>query len=87
MGHRLVEIDDTLCGQLSGYQRNNRLGHRIHQVRAVLPEVAIILLEKNFTVFENQQAICVLMRGNIIDRLFASLEGNRKISNEIIAFL
>ena len=49
--------------------------------------MAIVLLEQYSTVLENQQTINILMRGDFIDRLFAPLEGNRKIRNEVIVVL
>ncbi|MDA9592988.1 hypothetical protein N9R68_03040 [Porticoccaceae bacterium] len=50
----------------------------------ILPEVAVIVFNNNFTVLDDQQTIDKLMRRDFIDRLFTSLKFDGKIIDEII---
>ena len=50
----------------------------------ILPEVAVIVFNNNFTVLDDQQTIDKLMRRDFIDRLFTALKFDGKISDEII---
>ena len=52
-------------------------------MRKIWLEMAVVLLKHNVAVFENQQTIDVLLLGDVIDRLLATMKFNGKIRNEV----